>query len=81
VESSAVFMLLTFVVFTGYGMFAAAVRRHVVSRPRVMTWMRRTFAKSIRRARRQTRAHLSLGGVQPSLGASFDRRHPETRTP
>jgi threonine/homoserine/homoserine lactone efflux protein len=41
---SVVFMLLTFVVFVGYGLFAAAVRRHVISRPRVLTWMRRTFA-------------------------------------
>jgi threonine/homoserine/homoserine lactone efflux protein len=41
---SAVFMLLTFVVFVGYGMFAASVRNHVISRPRVLTWMRRTFA-------------------------------------
>ena len=41
---SAVFMLLTFVVFVGYGVFAASVRNHVVSRPRVMIWMRRTFA-------------------------------------
>ncbi len=43
-ELSAVFMLLTFVVFVGYGLFAAAIRTHVVSRPRVLTWMRRTFA-------------------------------------
>ena len=43
-ELSAVFMLLTFVVFVGYGVFAAAVRNQVVSRPRVMTWMRRLFA-------------------------------------
>jgi threonine/homoserine/homoserine lactone efflux protein len=43
-ELSAVFMLLTFVVFVGYGLFAAAIRNHVVSRPRVLTWMRRTFA-------------------------------------
>jgi threonine/homoserine/homoserine lactone efflux protein len=41
---SAVFMLLTFVVFIGYGLFAAAVRTHVISRPAVLTWMRRTFA-------------------------------------
>src|SRR5439155_14086721 len=41
---SAVFMLLTFVVFVGYGLFAAAVRAHVISRPRVLAWMRRTFA-------------------------------------
>jgi threonine/homoserine/homoserine lactone efflux protein len=41
---SAVFMLLTFVVFVGYGLFAAAIRNHVISRPRVLTWMRRTFA-------------------------------------
>ena len=43
-ELSGVFMLLTFVVFVGYGLFAAAVRNHVISRPRVLTWMRRTFA-------------------------------------
>ena len=43
-ELSAVFMLLTFVVFVGYGLFAASVRNHVISRPRVLTWMRRTFA-------------------------------------
>jgi len=41
---STVFMLLTFVVFVGYGLFAAAIRNHVISRPRVLTWMRRTFA-------------------------------------
>jgi threonine/homoserine/homoserine lactone efflux protein len=41
---SAVFMLLTFVVFVGYGLFAASIRNHVISRPRVVTWMRRTFA-------------------------------------
>jgi threonine/homoserine/homoserine lactone efflux protein len=45
-ELSAVFMLLTFVVFAAYGVFAASVRQHVVSRPSVMTWMRRVFAGS-----------------------------------
>jgi threonine/homoserine/homoserine lactone efflux protein len=45
-QLSAVFMALTFVVFAAYGIFAAAVRRHVISRPAVMTWMRRTFAAS-----------------------------------
>ena len=45
-ELSAVFMLVTFVVFAAYGLFAAAVRTHVVSRPRVMAWMRRVFAGS-----------------------------------
>jgi threonine/homoserine/homoserine lactone efflux protein len=43
-ELSVVFMLLTFVVFVGYGLFAAAVRTHVISRPKVLAWMRRTFA-------------------------------------
>ena len=41
---SAAFMLMTFVVFVGYGLFAASIRDHVISRPRVLTWMRRTFA-------------------------------------
>src|SRR5687767_1110135 len=43
-ELSAVFMLVTFVVFVAYGVFAAAVRSRIVSRPRVMAWMRRIFA-------------------------------------
>ncbi|HEY9409461.1 MAG TPA: LysE family translocator [Jiangellaceae bacterium] len=45
-ELSAVFMAITFVVFAAYGVFAAAVREQVVSRPRVLTWMRRVFAGS-----------------------------------
>jgi len=45
-ELSAVFMLVTLIVFVAYGVFAAAVRTHVVSRARVMTWMRRVFAGS-----------------------------------
>jgi len=43
-ELSSVFMLMTFVVFVGYGLFAAAIRDRVISRPRVLAWMRRTFA-------------------------------------
>lgn len=43
-ELSGVFMLMTFVVFAAYGVFAASVRSHIVSRPRVLTWMRRSFA-------------------------------------
>ncbi|MFZ1682242.1 MAG: LysE family translocator [Rhizobiaceae bacterium] len=41
---SAVFMLMTFVVFVAYGTFAAAMRDRIITRPRVMTFMRRTFA-------------------------------------
>ena len=43
-ELSGVFMLATFVIFAAYGIFAASVRSHVISRPRVLAWMRRTFA-------------------------------------
>jgi threonine/homoserine/homoserine lactone efflux protein len=42
-ELSAVFMLVTFVVFAIYGAFAAAVREHVISQPRVVIGMRRVF--------------------------------------
>jgi len=42
-ELSAVFMLVTFAVFAVYGVFAAAVRSHVIFRPAVVTWMRRVF--------------------------------------
>lgn len=41
---SLVFMAFTFVVFAIYGSFAAGVRAQVISRPKVMAWMRRTFA-------------------------------------
>jgi threonine/homoserine/homoserine lactone efflux protein len=41
-----VFMLATFVVFAAYGVLAASVRRQIVSRPQVMTWLRRGFAGS-----------------------------------
>ena len=37
-------MLMNFVVFVGYGLFAASIRDRIISRPRVLTWMRRTFA-------------------------------------
>src|SRR6185503_6017708 len=43
-ELSSVFMLMTFVVFALYGLFAAAVRDQIISRPRILTWMRRSFA-------------------------------------
>jgi threonine/homoserine/homoserine lactone efflux protein len=43
-ELSGVFMLMTFAVFVLYGLFAAAVRDHVITRPRVMAWLRRSFA-------------------------------------
>jgi threonine/homoserine/homoserine lactone efflux protein len=43
-ELSGVFMAMTFAVFVLYGLFAAAVRNQIISRPQVLTWMRRTFA-------------------------------------
>ncbi|MBN9447671.1 MAG: LysE family translocator [Bosea sp.] len=43
-ELSGVFMAMTFVVFALYGLFAAAMRDHVVTRPAVMDWLRRSFA-------------------------------------
>lgn len=45
-ELSGVFMLATLVVFAAYGACAAAVRDQVVSRPAVVTWMRRVFGAS-----------------------------------
>lgn len=43
-ELSGVFMLATFIIFSLYGLFAAAMRDKVVGSPRVMAWMRRTFS-------------------------------------
>ncbi|SDH96458.1 Threonine/homoserine/homoserine lactone efflux protein [Actinokineospora alba] len=44
IAMSGVFMAMTFVVFTAYGLFAAAIRTHVISRPKILAWMLRTFA-------------------------------------
>lgn len=41
---AAIFMLLTFGIFIAYGAFAALARDYVISRPQVMTWIKRTFA-------------------------------------
>src|SRR5215218_8676867 len=43
-ELSGVFMAMTFAVFALYGLFAAGVRDRVITRPRVMAWLRRSFA-------------------------------------
>jgi threonine/homoserine/homoserine lactone efflux protein len=43
-ELGAAFMAMTFAVFVLYGLFAAAVRDRIVTRPRAMTWLRRAFA-------------------------------------
>jgi threonine/homoserine/homoserine lactone efflux protein len=43
---SAIFMVLTFVVFVAYGVFAASARRHLVGRPRVVRRFRQAFAAS-----------------------------------
>jgi threonine/homoserine/homoserine lactone efflux protein len=41
---AAIFMLLTFVVFVGYGACASAARRYVLANPDIMLWLRRGFA-------------------------------------
>ncbi len=43
-ELSGIFTLATFLIFALYGLLAAQMREHVISRPAVMAWMRRTFA-------------------------------------
>lgn len=43
-ELSLLFMALTFFIFAGCGLFAAAMRKNVLSRPRTLFWMRNAFA-------------------------------------
>jgi len=43
---SAVFMVMTFVVFALYGVFAASVRTRLLNRPRIVDRLRRGFAVS-----------------------------------
>lgn len=59
-ELSGLFMLVTLVVFVGYGVLAASVRSHVIARPRVVVWMRRTFAAAFV----ALGARLALAGSQ-----------------
>lgn len=41
---AAVFMALTFIIFVGYGGFAAYAREYVINRPTVLSWIKRLFA-------------------------------------
>lgn len=41
---SAAFMVMTFIIFVGYGFLAHAFRKAVIESPRVQTWLRRGFA-------------------------------------
>ena len=41
---SAVFMAITLVVFVLYGVLASSVRQYVVNSPRVVIWLKRSFA-------------------------------------
>jgi threonine/homoserine/homoserine lactone efflux protein len=43
---AAVFMAVTFIVFVLYGLLAAQARDHVISRPRVMRLVKRSFASA-----------------------------------
>jgi threonine/homoserine/homoserine lactone efflux protein len=44
IEVSVAFMLITFVVFVGYGRFAIAIRDNVTSNPCVSAWVRHLLA-------------------------------------
>jgi len=39
-----IFMLMTFIVFVAYALFASMARTYVLSKPAVMRWMKRGFA-------------------------------------
>lgn len=41
---AGIFMLLTFIVFVGYGGCAALARDYVITRPAIMKWLKRSFA-------------------------------------
>ena len=43
VTLAAAFMGLTFIVFLGYGAFAAYIRDSIITRPSVLAWVRRAF--------------------------------------
>ena len=76
-ELSAVFMLMTFVVFVAYGLFAAAVRRHVISRPSVMTWSAGRLPVPLPRWAPSWRWRID---EQTTPQQHQDRAHPSRRT-
>jgi len=39
-----IFMLLTLIVFIGYGASASLARDYIIARPKVLTWLKRSFA-------------------------------------
>ncbi|MDA9771803.1 LysE family translocator [Emcibacteraceae bacterium] len=41
---AGVFMLLTFIVFSGYGLCASLAHEYVIKRPGVLKWLKRSFA-------------------------------------
>lgn len=41
---AALFMVMTFVVFVLYGAFASSARKYIVDSPKILVWLRRTFA-------------------------------------
>jgi threonine/homoserine/homoserine lactone efflux protein len=47
---SAVFMLMTFVIFVLYGLFAAFARARMISSPSAMRWLRRSLPACSRRS-------------------------------
>ena len=57
---SAVFMLMTLVVFAGYGVFAAAVRTHLLERPRNRGPVAPPVRHVVRRSRCQVGYHCPL---------------------
>ena len=69
-ELSGTFMAMTFAVFVLYGLFAARVRDRIVTRPKVMRWLRRVFAGGF--------AALGSGWRSPSgsPGRTRGRRRP-----
>ena len=79
-ELSAVFMAMTFVVFAVYGVFAASVRTHVIARPRIVTWLRRSFAACFVGAGRPAGACVSLGAGQALMPTSSRVRSRRSRS-
>src|SRR5258708_23657315 len=57
-ELSGAFMAMTFAVFAVYGLFAASLRDRVITRPKAMAWLRRSFAAGFA----PPRAKLALSG-------------------
>ena len=70
---SAVFMAMTFVTFAAYAVAAGALRDRVLTRPQLVTRIRKVVRRVVRRAERAARGRVAVGGERRSAAPGVGR--------